>query len=299
MATGQFDLPVTFINSPEALADALPYWFDANILAVDIECSLTGFHHCVLALLQVATHNRVWLIDPFSVPKLMKSALIAMSHTPWIVHDFSGDGIVFKRVYDVVPNSVMDTMLLSKKLGYLQPGLKNMTKTKLGLDIPKDEQDSNWIYRPLRETQISYAARDVAVLLPLLRTLADEVEIKRTDSIVGPQLALLPLEMKHLMNKIRHYQVPESDAVLDKIRRLRLGAVALLTAKKITNLRHHWGNLGDVAAVMELSNRWIIARLQSPPKTKDDLIKSISNPHFPRAHIDDLWNVFSNISLYT
>jgi ribonuclease D len=297
MVTGQFDLPMAFIDSPEALADALPYWFDANLLAVDIECSLTGFHHCVLALLQVATHEKVWLVDPLSVPELMKSTLTAMSNIPWIVHDFFFFFIVFKRLYNVVPESVIDTMLLARSLGYPQPGLKKMTKIKLGLDMPKDEQDSNWMLRPLRGAQVSYASRDASVLLPLLRALAEEAKIKRTDPVVGPRLASLPCEMSRLLNKIHNYKIPESNLVLDKIRYLGLDEVAIVTAKKITKLRHNWGNLGDVSAVMELSNKWIIARLQSFPKTKDDLRKSISNPHFSRARIDDLWEVFADIKL--
>jgi len=172
MESDRFDLPTCFVDSPETLAEALPHWFGANILAVDIECSLTGFHHCVLALLQVATHDRAWLVDPLAIPELMRPALLAMAEVPWIVHDFSGDGIVFKRIYDVVPSSVMDTMLLARTLGYPQPGLKTMARVKLGLEIPKEEQDSNWMHRPLRQAQISYAARDATLLLPLLRTLA-------------------------------------------------------------------------------------------------------------------------------
>jgi len=44
-----------------------------------------------------------------------------MSEVPWIIHDFSGDGIVFKRLFNVVPSSVMDTMLLARALGYPSP----------------------------------------------------------------------------------------------------------------------------------------------------------------------------------
>jgi ribonuclease D len=297
MVTGHFDFPATFIDSSEALADALPYWFAANILAVDIECSLTGFHHCVLALLQVATHEKVWLVDPLALPELMRPMLMAMAKVPWIVHDFSGDGIVFKRLYNVVPKSVLDTMLLSRSLGYPQPGLKKMTQIKLGLDMPKDEQDSNWMHRPLRKAQVYYAARDASVLLPLLRTLAEEAACKQADPIIGPRLKRLPCEMHKLLAKIHNYQMPESNSVLDKIRRLGLGEVAMIIAKKLTALRHYWGNLGDIAAVMELSNKWVIARLQDMPKTKEDLRKSLSNPHFARTHIDDLWEVFLGTNL--
>jgi ribonuclease D len=291
MAPDRFDLPTTFVDSPETLADALPHWFAANLLAVDIECSLTGFHHCVMALLQVATHDQAWLVDPLAIPELMRPALLAMAEVPWIVHDFSGDGIVFKRIYDVVPSSVMDTMLLARTLGYPQPGLKTMARLKLGLEIPKEEQDSNWMHRPLREAQISYAARDATLLLPLLRTLAQEAEEKRHDPVVGPCLRELPAEMRRLLRRVRQYRAPETNPVMDKIRHLGLGEDAMDKARRLTELRHRWGNQGDVAAVMELGNRWIIARLEHPPKSKEALERCIPNPRFRRNRLEAIWEV--------
>jgi ribonuclease D len=291
MAPDRYDLPTAFVNSPETLAEALPHWFAANLLAVDIECSLTGFHYCVMALLQVATHDRAWLVDPLAIPDLMRPALLAMAEVPWIVHDFSGDGIVYKRIYDVVPVSVLDTMLLARALGYPQPGLKTMARIKLGIEIPKEEQDSNWMLRPLRDSQISYAARDATLLLPLLRSLAEEAEVKREDPQAGPSLAALPGEMRRLLQRIRHYREPEGNPVLDKVRNLGLGEAAVEKARKLTELRRRWGNQGDVAAVMELGNRWILARLEHPPRSKEALERCMPNPRFRRTRLDALWEV--------
>ena len=291
MALEQFDLPTSFVDSPETLAEALPHWFAANLLAVDIECSLTGFHHCVLALLQVATHDQAWLVDPIAIPHLMKSTLEAMAEVPWIVHDFSGDGIVFKRIYDVVPPSVMDTMLLARTLGYPQPGLKTMARLKLGVEIPKEEQDSNWMHRPLREAQISYAARDASLLLPLLRALALEAAAKRDDPEVGPRLAQLPGEMVRTIQRVRSYRPPLDHPVVEKIRHMGLGETAVDMARRLTHLRHVWGNQGDVAAVMELGNRWILARVEHPPKTREALERCIPNPRFRRNRLEALWEI--------
>lgn len=291
MAPDRFDLPTSYVDTPEALAEALPHWFSANLLAVDIECSLTGFHHCVMALLQVATHDRAWLVDPLALADLMGGTLRAMAEVPWIVHDFSGDGIVYKRIYDVVPPSVMDTMLLARALGYPQPGLKTMARIKLGLDIPKEEQDSNWMYRPLRPAQLSYAARDAALLLPLLRALATEAEARRTDPAVAGSLARLPLEIRHTLRRVRDYQPPTDHPVVEKIRHMGLGEEAVEKARALTRLRHEWGNQGDVAAVMELGNRWILARVQRPPQTKEALERCIPNPRFRRHRLDALWDI--------
>lgn len=294
MSPDCYDLPTEYVDTPEKLGAAMVHWFQANLLAVDIECSLTGVHHCVMALLQIATHDRAWLVDPIALDALMKPTLKAMAEVPWIIHDVSGDGIVFKRLYGVVPCSVMDTMMLARALGYPQPGLKTMARLKLGIDIPKEEQDSNWMLRPLRDSQISYAARDATLLLPLLRALAEEAEAKRDDPRVGPSLAHLPEELRLLMQRIRHYRRPERHPLVEKVRAMGLGPWAEEKARQLSELRVAWGNEGDVAAVMELGNRWILARLAHPPRSKEALERCIPNPRFRRKRLDTLWEVLGN-----
>jgi len=292
MSPDRFDLPTTYIDTPEKLAKALPQWFQSTLLAVDIECSLTGVHHCVLALMQIADHEQAWLVDPLPLGPLMKPFLEALAEVPWIVHDFSGDGIVFKRLYEVVPASVLDTMMLAQALGYPQPGLKTMAKLKLGVDIPKEEQDSNWMLRPLRASQLDYAARDAALLLPLLRILGEEAEGRRAEPGTGERLASLPGQMRELMRRVRDYRPPSSNPTLDKVRRLGLGELAEERAQRIIALRSKWGNEGDVAAVMELGNRWILARLQHPPRSREALERTIPNPRFRAKRLDALWGIF-------
>ncbi len=292
MPTTPFDLPFSIVDSAESLEAALPVWFGAELLAVDIECSLTGIHHCTLALLQVADHERAWIVDPIALGELTRPALEALAKVPWICHDFSNDGIVIKRLYDLVPGSVLDTMLLARALGYPQPGLKTMAKLKLGIEIPKEEQDSNWMLRPLRESQLEYAARDAALLLPLLRRLGEEVEAKKADPAAEARLASLPLEMRALFRRIRAYRVPDHDPVVAKAR--SLGEEAEARARKLTELRAAWGNEGDIGAIMEMGNRWILARVEHPPRTKEALERSIPNPRFRRKRLDALWTVFKD-----
>jgi len=97
--------------------------------------------------------------------------------------------------------------------------------------------------------------------------------------------------MRRLIHRVRHYQAPLDNVVVDKIRKLGLGEAAVDKARKLTDLRHRWGNQGDVAAVMELGNRWIIARLEHPPKSKEALERCMPNPRFRRARLDSIWEV--------
>ena len=97
--------------------------------------------------------------------------------------------------------------------------------------------------------------------------------------------------MRHLLKRIRAYTPPKHDPVVDKVR--HLGDLAVARAMKLTAYRWAWGNEGDVGAVMELGNRWLMARLAHPPATKEALERTIPNPRFRRKRLDALWEVFS------
>ncbi|MFM8234562.1 MAG: hypothetical protein ACKN9J_05695 [Holophagaceae bacterium] len=289
MTDSPFQLPTEFIDQVESLRCALPIWKQSDVLAVDLENSLTGMHHCNLALLQIATHNQVWLVDSLTLADHLPETLEAIRHIPWICHDFSNDGIVLKRLYDFVPDSVFDTMLLAKALGYPQPGLKAVAKIKLGIEVDKEEQDSNWVLRPLRESQLRYAAQDAALLLPLLRRLADEVEERKEEPDVQARVAQLPQEMEALFKRIRAYQRPVTEPVVEKA--AYWGEEAEAIARKFCELRVRWGNNGDVGAIMEMGNRWILQCAEQIPVRRDQFDKTIRNPRFLRAHGDELWSV--------
>jgi ribonuclease D len=166
-----------------------------------------------------------------------------------------------------------------------------MSKLKLGISIPKEEQDSNWMLRPLRESQLEYAARDAALLLPLLRRLAEEADAKKLeDAATAERLANLPKELRALFRRIRAYQPPDHDPVVAKAR--SFGEVAEARARALTHMRAAWGNEGDIGAIMDMGNRWILARVEHPPHTKEALERTIPNPRFRRKRLDALWGVF-------
>ncbi|MBP1771481.1 MAG: hypothetical protein H6P99_644, partial [Holophagaceae bacterium] len=91
---------------------------------------------------------------------------------------------------------------------------------------------------------------------------ADEADTRRDHPEIGPRLAALPKEMRHLLKRVRAYAPPKHDPVVDKVR-----------------------HLGDLA--------WLTARLTHPPATKEALERTIPNPRFRRKRLDALWAVFA------
>jgi ribonuclease D len=56
--------------------------------------------------------------------------------------------------------------------------LKSLLRDHLGIHIDKNERMSNWLSADLTAAQVSYAARDVMHLIPLLRELVKKLEAK-------------------------------------------------------------------------------------------------------------------------
>jgi DNA polymerase-1 len=55
-------------------------------------------------------------------------------------------------------------------------GLASVVKRELGVDLPKDEQTSDWSQPELTDEQLMYAARDAKVLPELARRLLRKIE---------------------------------------------------------------------------------------------------------------------------
>jgi ribonuclease D len=60
----------------------------------------------------------------------------------------------------------------------LQVSYQNALKTRLNIDIEKDQTRSDWLARPLTQEQMSYAANDVLYLTKLADALKNDLKVK-------------------------------------------------------------------------------------------------------------------------
>jgi ribonuclease D len=67
-------------------------------------------------------------------------------------------------------------MVSAQLLGYPSIGLAALAERHFGVSLPKDEQRSDWSVRPLRKSQLTYAAADVTYLIPLAEKLERELK---------------------------------------------------------------------------------------------------------------------------
>jgi len=171
-----------WISDNAGLAVAVEQWQDQ--IALDTEFIRTHTYFPMPGLYQVASGDRVHLIDPLSIDDWRPFvAYLCDPHTTKIMHACLEDLELLHHHLGVSPRNVFDTQYAN---AFLSPDFSlsyaGLVKRLLGVSLEKHETRSNWLQRPLSEDQVRYAVDDVTHLLPLYQQLTDELEtLGRTD----------------------------------------------------------------------------------------------------------------------
>lgn len=159
----------TFIESLEDLNFLNQELLLKSYVGVDTEFRRTTKDNMRLALLQINDGEEIYLIDTILIddPKDQCSFLYSQSVTK-IFHSCKEDlEAVYSWTKEIMVN-VFDTQLANSFLnGNYSIGYQGLVNQKLGIDLDKNETRSNWIRRPLSDSQLKYAALDVEYLIHL------------------------------------------------------------------------------------------------------------------------------------
>lgn len=160
-------IPV-FIQSQEEFIRLAEHLNCLEAFAIDTEFDNNHYAYGFkLCLLQIATSDACYLIDPFEIPDL--SSLWRVLENPnveKILHD-SGEDMRLFYLHGCFPRNIFDTSIASKLLNFEKIGLGSVLSEVLGIESSKKKQQSNWLKRPLLPLQLEYAANDVIYLLKL------------------------------------------------------------------------------------------------------------------------------------
>ena len=166
------------VESDRALRQVLVDEADSDVVAVDTEFMRRNTFYPQVALVQLSFGSRAWLVDPLSLedPGPLANLLTDPAVTK-VLHSASEDLEVFQRWLGVLPSPLFDTQraaaLVDRGFG---KGYRALVHDICGVDLPKGETRSNWLQRPLSESQCEYASQDVAWLLPVYRALRAQCE---------------------------------------------------------------------------------------------------------------------------
>jgi len=163
-----------WIKSSDELAAAIDLVRREGVAAIDTEFRRRDTFFPQVALMQMASSDRCWLIDPLTLTDT--NALADLLRDPGVVkvlHSASEDLEVFERWLGCLPEPLFDTQRAAAMLN-LGFGLsyRALVDALLSIELNKDETQSDWLARPLSAAQCEYAAQDVICLSrcwPLLR----------------------------------------------------------------------------------------------------------------------------------
>ena len=167
---------ITEAKELEALAKDL---LGEEIVAFDTEADSFYHYFDKTCLVQVATRENAWLIDPLALGGPANLAplgpVFASPDVRVLFHAAEYDLFVLKRDCGFSFANLFDTMVSAQLLGYPAVGLAALIEHHFGVHLPKDEQRSDWSRRPLTPKQLQYAVSDVLYLIPLAEAIEQEL----------------------------------------------------------------------------------------------------------------------------
>ena len=167
----------TFVDSINDLAYLNEELSQKPYLGVDTEFRRTTKDNMRLALLQVNDGDEIYLIDTILIddPGCNVDFLFSPSVTK-IFHSCKED---LEAVYAWTKKemvNIFDTQIANSFLdGDFSIGYQGLVEQEMEIVLNKNETRSNWIRRPLSDSQLKYAALDVEYLIYLYEVQTEEL----------------------------------------------------------------------------------------------------------------------------
>mgnify|MGYP001156901353 CR=1 FL=1 len=182
-----------------------------SILGLDTEFRRTSKENINLSLIQVNDSIETYLIDCISIGEYKNYCRFLFCNE--VIKIFHSSREDVEAIYSWTEKKVInifDTQLANAFLGGSSPiAYKNLVNEKFGFLIDKNETRSNWIKRPLRDSQLDYAASDVEFLIELYVEQNKELEEAK-------KIGWLFEETTHISNLI--FLNERNDSLVNNIR---------------------------------------------------------------------------------
>jgi ribonuclease D len=168
----------TIITTQAQLGTLVDHLRASGRFALDTEFVSEETFEPVLCLIQLATRERLAVIDPLAVRDL--SLFWEVVHDPAVevvMHAASEDLRICLLRTGTLPRRVFDVQMAAGLTGLSYPlSLVNLVGQVLGISLAGGETRTDWRHRPLAAAQLHYALDDVRYLLDLADHFAARLE---------------------------------------------------------------------------------------------------------------------------
>lgn len=257
--TAELERLVTEIGSHEAYA-------------IDTEFHRERTYYPQLALIQFAWPGGLVLVDPLAVDPEPLAELFR-SDVEAVLHAADQDLEVLELAVGVAPTKIFDTQIAAGFLGMFSPSLSAVCERFVGTPLAKTERLTDWLARPLGQSQREYAAADVEHLLEIRDLQVDQLEDRGRASWAYE-------ECEQLRLRRRGARVPE-----DAWRRIKearqLKGRARSVCREVASWRERRAARLDRPPRSVLPDLAVVTIAQREPSTADELaeIRGVEQRH--------------------
>ncbi len=166
------------ITHPEDLTACCAELAKCPCFGFDTEFVGEDTYHPSLCLVQVATPDCLYLIDPLTTEPLDAFWQLIVDPARVVVVHAGREEVRLCRLWTGrTPGNLFDLQLAAGLLGMAYPlGYGTLINQVLGVQMTKGETLTEWRHRPLTSGQIRYAFDDVRYLLPVWQRLSARLE---------------------------------------------------------------------------------------------------------------------------
>jgi ribonuclease D len=150
-----------------------------SVCALDTEFLRERTYYAQLCLLQCATADGLWCVDPLALDDLepLLAALYDSAVTK-VLHSARQDLELFYDLRGAIPVPVFDTQLAAAMTGFGdQVGYAALVDRLAGVQLAKSHTRADWCRRPLSDAELDYAEDDVRYLHALHDHLSERLRV--------------------------------------------------------------------------------------------------------------------------
>ncbi|QIW16344.1 ribonuclease D [Pasteurellaceae bacterium RH1A] len=197
------EITYQYIKTNQELAEICQTARQKPVVALDTEFVRIRTFYPQLGLIQLFDGQQVSLIDPLDIDDFSPFvSLLADKQVLKVLHACGEDLEVFQHQFKQLPEPMLDTQVMAGFLNIgTSMGFAKLVQHFLGLELDKGASRTDWLARPLTQTQLQYAAADVFYLLPAYHKLAELFDL-------SPWQEAIVQECNKLLDKCRQTTDP-------------------------------------------------------------------------------------------
>lgn len=253
---------VTTTERLEEVRDAL---LTVDRYAIDTEFHRERTYYPQLALVQIAWHDDLVLVDPLAVEITPLADVFGRPDIVAVLHASSQDLEVLELEAGTAPAKIFDTQIAAGFVGMRTPSLAALHDQLLGLKLPKANRLTDWLRRPLEPAQCDYAASDVEHLLTIQDRLTDRLVANGRLDWAEDECELM---------RVKGVTVRDPDEAWMRIKEARsLGARARTGVRELAAWRERTAQERNIPVRHVLPDLAVVGLAQRPPKQAADVGK--------------------------